>query len=94
MKVKAIPSLKGIKKKNIVIELNLIWNIYSFHLSLDQDLNSMAERALCRVEEKLDGKHVSRSESISVKRHVEILIKEATNEKLLCRLFVGWQPYL
>lgn len=54
----------------------------------------MAERALWRLEEKLDGKHVSRSESISVKRHVEILINEATNQKLLCKLFVGWQPYL
>lgn len=54
----------------------------------------MAERAMIRLEEKLDGKHVSCSESISVKRHVEILIKEAMNEKLLCKLFVGWQPYL
>lgn len=54
----------------------------------------MAERALSRLEEKLDGKHVSRSDGITVKRHVEILIKEATNEKYLCRLFVGWQPYL
>ncbi|XP_055323121.1 serine/threonine-protein kinase ATM isoform X2 [Sitodiplosis mosellana] len=60
----------------------------------DQDINTMAERALWRLEEKLDGKHVSRSEGISVKRHVEILFKEAMNDKLLCRLFVGWQPYL
>lgn len=54
----------------------------------------MAERALLRLEEKLDGKHVSRSDSMSVQRHVELLIKEATNEKNLCRLFGGWQPYL
>lgn len=54
----------------------------------------MAERALWRLEEKLDGKHVSCSEAIPVKRHVEILIREATNDKLLCRLFAGWQPYL
>lgn len=57
-------------------------------------MNTLAERALLRLEEKLNGKHVSRSDAISVKRHVEILIKEATNEKLQCRLFVGWQPYL
>lgn len=54
----------------------------------------MAERALNRLEEKLNGKHIGRSEAVSVKRHVEILIKEATNSKLLCRLFCGWQPYL
>ncbi|XP_031619505.1 serine/threonine-protein kinase ATM [Contarinia nasturtii] len=60
----------------------------------EDDLNTLAQRALSRLEEKLNGKHVSRSDAISVKRHVEILIKEAMNEKLLCRLFVGWQPYL
>lgn len=54
----------------------------------------MAERVLLRVEEKLDGKHVSRSEMVPVKRHVEILIQEAINEKNLCRLFVGWQAYV
>lgn len=76
------------------IYLNLICCCWFFRSIEDQDMNTMAERALWRLEEKLDGKHVSRSESISVKRHVEILIKEATNKKLLCRLFVGWQPYL
>lgn len=74
--------------------MNILILILSFFFVLDQDKNSMAERALWRLEEKLDGKHVSRSEGISVKRHVEILIKEATNDKLLCKLFVGWQPYL
>lgn len=61
---------------------------------LEQDVNAMAERALIRLEEKLDGKHVSRSDSLSVERHVEILIQEATDDKKLCTLFVGWQPYL
>lgn len=54
----------------------------------------MAERALLRLEEKLDGKHVSRSDSLSVERHVELLIQEATDDKKLCSIFVGWQPYL
>lgn len=63
-------------------------------LLLDEDPNTMAERALMRLKEKLDGKHVSRGDSTSVKRHVEILIKEAVNDKLLCRIYDGWQPYL
>lgn len=39
----------------------------------------MAERALLRLEEKLDGKHLSRSKAKSVEAHVDILIQEATN---------------
>lgn len=70
-----------------------IYSMFVFYSS-DEDPNTMAERTLWRLEEKLDGKHVSRSDSLSVKRHVEILIKEAMNEKHLCKLFVGWQPYL
>lgn len=54
----------------------------------------MAERALWRLEEKLDGKHVGRDKSCTVERHVDILIRDAINPKLLCKLFVGWQPYL
>lgn len=54
----------------------------------------MAERALLRLEEKLDGKHISRSEITTVEGHVEILINEATNMQNLCRLFHGWQAYL
>lgn len=54
----------------------------------------MAERALLRLEEKLDGKHLSRSEANSIEGHVEILIQEATNMRNLSQLFVGWQAYL
>lgn len=57
-------------------------------------MNTLAERVLLRVEEKLDGEHVGRKESASVKKHVEILIKEAIDPRNLCRLFVGWQPYV
>lgn len=54
----------------------------------------MAERALMRLEEKLDGKHVSRSDTTTVEGHVEILIQEAISTQNLCRLFAGWQAYL
>lgn len=60
----------------------------------DTDANVMARRALLRLEEKLDGKHVSRSESATVEGHVEILIQEAMSPQNLCQLFVGWQAYL
>lgn len=54
----------------------------------------MAERALMRLEEKLNGKHMSRSEASSVEGHVETLIKEAISDRNLCRLFQGFQAYL
>lgn len=54
----------------------------------------MAERALLRLEEKLDGKHLSRSEATSIEGLVEILIQEATNKRNLSQLFSGWQAYL
>lgn len=63
-------------------------------LSLDTDANVMAMRALQRLEEKLDGKHVSRSEPATVEGHVEILIQEAIAPGNLCQLFAGWQAYL
>lgn len=58
------------------------------------DSNIMAERALLRLKEKLDGKHVSRGETATVEGHVETLIQEAIDEYNLCRLFHGWQAYL
>lgn len=54
----------------------------------------MAERALLRLEEKLDGKHISRSEVTTVEGHVEILIQEAICKRNLCQLFHGFQAYL
>lgn len=54
----------------------------------------MAERALLRLAEKLDGKHVSCSEPFPVKRHVKTLINEALNERHLCKLYYGWRPCL
>lgn len=59
-----------------------------------QDINGMAERALLRLGEKLDGKYLSRSEAYSVEAHVEFLIQEAMNLRNLSQLFAGWQAYL
>lgn len=78
---------------------SLISHTIDFHFFISftfsvQDINGMAERALLRLEEKLDGKHSSRSEAKSVEGHVDILIQEATNMRNLSQLFAGWQAYL
>lgn len=58
--------------------------------------NVMAERALTRLEAKLDGKEEGAASGATetVEAHVELLIAQATNPYNLCRLFEGWQAYL
>lgn len=58
--------------------------------------NVMAERALTRLEAKLNGKEegAASGATATVEAHVELLISQATNPHNLCRLFEGWQAYL
>lgn len=52
----------------------------------------VAERALLRIRQKLQG--TENGVSLSVKGQVQMLIKQAMNPRNLSRLFPGWQPYL
>lgn len=58
--------------------------------------NVMAERALIRLEAKLNGMEEGTvsGATTSVEAHVELLIAQATSMANLCRLFEGWQAYL
>uniref|UniRef100_A0A1A9WKS3 Serine/threonine-protein kinase ATM n=1 Tax=Glossina brevipalpis TaxID=37001 RepID=A0A1A9WKS3_9MUSC len=56
--------------------------------------NSMAQRALLVVQNKLEGKQEGISGASSVKVQVERIINEATSSRNLCMLFPGWDPYL
>lgn len=62
--------------------------------NLEQHVNTLAERAIMRLDEKLDGKHYSSSEVSTVKVQVEMLIREAMNKRSLSQMFHGWQAYL
>lgn len=53
----------------------------------------MAERALTRMEAKLNGEGTSGS-TTTVEAQVEMLITDAINPYNLCRLYEGWQAYL
>ncbi|XP_049286368.1 serine/threonine-protein kinase ATM [Anopheles funestus] len=57
-----------------------------------RDINVTAERTLMQVEEKLLGQEDNKY--ISVEGQVQMLIFNATNDRNLCQLFAGWQPYL
>lgn len=55
----------------------------------------MAERALNRLEAKLNGNEEGSAGGTStIEAHVDLLISQATNRENLCRLFQGWQAYL
>ena len=57
-----------------------------------QNNNSMAERALLRVNQKLNG--VEEECALSVEGQVNLLIQQATDPARLSCLFDGWQPYI
>ena len=56
------------------------------------NVNRVAERVLLRLHQKLQG--VEDGVQLSVCGQVNFLIQEAQDEKNLCRLFPGWQPYI
>lgn len=56
--------------------------------------DSMASRALLRVQAKLKGQADDTTGYSSVEGQVEYLIQTAMNTSLLSRLFKGWQAYL
>lgn len=60
----------------------------------DDQRDSMASRALLRVQAKLKGQADDTTGYSSVEGQVNCLIQKATNKSLLSRLFKGWQAYL
>lgn len=62
--------------------------------STDEERNSMASRALLRVQAKLKGQADDSSGYSSIEGQVDSLIQKATSTLLLSQLFRGWQAYL
>lgn len=56
--------------------------------------NSMASRALQRIQTKLKGANEGSSSFSSIEFQVESLIQDAINPSYLSKLFRGWQAYL
>ncbi|XP_054719337.1 serine-protein kinase ATM-like [Uloborus diversus] len=57
-----------------------------------QEVNKLAERALMRLQQKLQG--LEEGVAMSIEGQVNLLIQQARDPNNLCRLYVGWQPYL
>uniref|UniRef100_A0A3B4Z4L9 Serine/threonine-protein kinase ATR n=1 Tax=Stegastes partitus TaxID=144197 RepID=A0A3B4Z4L9_9TELE len=61
-------------------------------------VNEMAKTHVCDIEQRLQGVIKSRNKvlglPLSIEGHVHYLIQEATDDKLLCQMYLGWGPYL
>jgi ataxia telangiectasia mutated family protein len=59
-----------------------------------EDENEAAKRVLMNIRQKLEGYEESTPEVLSVEGQVQMLISEARSVENLCRLFVGWAPWV
>uniref|UniRef100_A0A3P8URA2 Serine/threonine-protein kinase ATR n=1 Tax=Cynoglossus semilaevis TaxID=244447 RepID=A0A3P8URA2_CYNSE len=61
-------------------------------------VNEKAKTHVCDIEQRLQGVIKSRNKvmglPLSIEGHVHYLIQEATDDKLLCQMYLGWAPYL
>lgn len=59
-----------------------------------EKVNTSAEQVLFKIENKIVGRDLQTTESISIKKQVDVLIKAATNENHLAVMFHGWGAWL
>ncbi|KAM3594960.1 uncharacterized protein V6R79_015962 [Siganus canaliculatus] len=61
-------------------------------------VNEKAKTHVCDIEQRLQGVIKSRNKvlglPLSIEGHVHYLIQEATDDKFLCQMYLGWGPYL
>ncbi|XP_072111128.1 serine/threonine-protein kinase ATR isoform X3 [Mobula birostris] len=61
-------------------------------------INEKAKTHVQDIEKRLHGVIKTRNKvkglPLSIEGHVHYLIQEATNEKLLCQMYLGWAPYM
>nr|XP_033814332.1 serine/threonine-protein kinase ATR isoform X1 [Geotrypetes seraphini] len=61
-------------------------------------VNEKAKTHVLDIEQRLQGVIKNRNRvkglPLSIEGHVHYLIQEATNENLLCQMYVGWAPYM
>lgn len=67
--------------------------LFNDYVEAVPEINIMAERAIARIEAKLNGEGNSGGIA-TVEAQVAMLITEAINPANLCRLFQGWQAHL
>ncbi|KAM6960680.1 serine/threonine-protein kinase ATR [Aplochiton taeniatus] len=61
-------------------------------------VNEKAKTHVCEIEQRLQGVIKSRNKvlglPLSIEGHAHYLIQEATDDNLLCQMYLGWGPYL
>lgn len=81
---------------NITYKCQIFWYLYiTVFLCL---LLCQAKTHVCDIEQRLQGVIKSRNKvlglPLSIEGHVHYLIQEATDDNLLCQMYLGWGPYL
>lgn len=66
------------------------FNIFAADNNQPEALNKKALAIITRVRDKLTGRDFSHEESLSVRRQVDLLIQQATNNENLCQCYIGW----
>lgn len=77
-------------------------HIFVIHVTVSSHLSPLllcqAKTHVCDIEQRLQGVIKSRNKvlglPLSIEGHVHYLIQEATDDKLLCQMYLGWGPYL
>lgn len=71
---------------------------HTLTLSSFSAISLQAKTHVCDIEQRLQGVIKSRNKvlglPLSIEGHVHYLIQEATDDKLLCQMYLGWGPYL
>ena len=78
--------------KDTIFGRSFIITYTSISNILDHKKNKIAERILFQLKQKLLG--YENGAQLSTSGHINYLINEAVNPENLCRIYVGWQPYL
>lgn len=76
---------------------NISYKCYIFVISVSV-LSFQAKTHVCDIEQRLQGVIKSRNKvlglPLSIEGHVHYLIQEATDDKMLCQMYLGWGAYL
>ena len=72
------------------------WKVQSnrFENQMVENVNTSAKQVLYKIENKIMRRDLQTTESVSVEKQVDVLIKMAINENNLAMMYHGWSAWL
>lgn len=91
-----VRQIKSSVHPNHILQMLLDYPLFVPHFLLF--FFCQAKTHVCDIEQRLQGVIKSRNKvlglPLSIAGHVHYLIQEATDDNLLCQMYLGWGPYL